>query len=174
MKALRMIDRISQHIYDHIMMISGSLVAGLIIVSALLRYVFKIDFYGSSEYILLAGFWLYFTGSVSAARGKSHLNADMITVFTHDRRVIRIFAVIRDVLSLAICCMAISWCWNYWSWQWKLHPVTSVHRIPLALQQFPMVFSFVLWGLYLVRDCIAAVMALRGADTDEPEGGNKA
>ena len=175
MKALTAIDRALQHVYDYIMMISGTAVALLIIISAFLRYILKIDFYGSEEYILLAGFWLYFTGSVSAARGKSHLNADMITVFTHDQKILRIFAVIRDVLSMAACILVIKWCWDYFSWQFKLHPVTSVHRIPLVLQQFPMCFSFVLWGVYLIRDCIAAFRDLR--HIDEPattEGGNEA
>lgn len=163
MKIISATDRILQEIYDYLMIISGVTVAIVIVISALLRYIFKVDFYGSEEYTLLAGFWLYFVGSVSAARDKSHLNADMITVFTKKEKTIRIFAIIRDVLSLAICILAITWCWDYFSWQFKLHPVTSVHRIPLAIQQFPMCFSFVLWGFYLVRDCVKAFSAFKNA-----------
>ena len=73
MKVLTKLDKGIQVVYDYIMMATGCAVAGLIIVSAFLRYILKIDFYGSEEYILLAGFWLYFTGSMSAARDKSHI-----------------------------------------------------------------------------------------------------
>lgn len=162
MKIISTIDRGLQALYDYLIMISGGAVAVLIIISALMRYIFKIDFYGSEEYTLLAGFWTYFIGSISAARDKSHLNADMVTVFTENQKIVNIFAVIRDVLSLAICILAITWCWNYFSWQFSLHPVTSVHRIPLAFQQFPMCFSFLMWGFYLIRDCIKAFHSLKG------------
>lgn len=162
MKVLAKLDRGLQVVYDHIMMVTGCAVAGLIIVSAFLRYILKIDFYGSEEFILLAGFWLYFTGSMSAARGKSHLSADMINVFTSNRKIISLMAIIRDILSLAICCLAIKWSWDYFSWQWGLNPVTSVHRIPKTLQQFPVFFSFVVWAFYLVRDGIKAVIAFKG------------
>ena len=168
MKVISAIDKSLQEIYNYLMMISGMAVAALIIISALLRYIFKVDFYGSEEVTLLAGFWLYFVGSASAARDKSHLNADMVTVFTKKEKVIRVFAVIRDMLSLAICMLTIKWCWDYFSWQYTLRPVTSVHRIPLVLQQFPMCFSFVLWGCYLVRDCIKVFYSFKGV-----EGGAK-
>ncbi len=162
MKMLAKLDRGMQVAYDFIMMVTGCAVAVIIIISAFLRYILKIDFYGSEEYILLAGFWLYFTGSMSAARDKSHLSADMINVFTDNRKVISLMAIIRDILSLAICCLAISWSWDYFRWQWGLNPVTSVHRIPKTLQQFPMFFSFVIWAFYLVRDSIKAVMSFKG------------
>lgn len=149
------------------MMLSGTVVAMMIIVAALLRYVFKIDFYGSEEFTLLAGFWLYFVGSISACRGKSQLNADMVTVFTKNKQIIRIFALLRDLLSLGICLLVVKWCWDYFSWQWMLHPVTSVHRIPKTFQQFPMCFSFVMWGIYLIRDCIKAFCAFSQGGNEE-------
>lgn len=166
MKVLTKLDKGIQVLYDYIMMATGCAVAGLIIVSAFLRYILKIDFYGSEEYILLAGFWLYFTGSMSAARDKSHLSADMVNVFTSNQKVIRLMAIVRDVLSLVICFLAISWCWDYFSWQMSLHPVTSVHRIPKTLQQFPMCFSFVVWAFYLIRDCVKAILAFKEISTE--------
>lgn len=163
LKVIAAIDKWLQEIYDYLMMFCGMAVAILIVISALLRYIFKIDFYGSEEYTLLVGFWLYFIGSISAARDKSHLSADMITVFTRNEVIIRVFAVVRDVLSLAICILVVSWCWDYFSWQYSLHPVSSVHRIPRVLQQFPMCLSFLLWSFYLIRDCIKAFFALKNA-----------
>ena len=70
--------------------------------------------------------------------------------------------MIRDVLSLAICALGIKWCADYWSWSWTLKPVTSVHRIPYYLQQFPMCLAFLMWGFYLVRDCVVSIMSFKG------------
>lgn len=171
LKVLSAIDNALQKVYDYIMMISGTAITLLIMTGALLRYVFKIDFYGSEEYILVFGYWLYFIGSISAARGSSHLSADMITVFTRNQTAIRICALIRDLLSLALCVLAIKWCYDYWSWSFNLRPVTSVHRLPYYIQQFPMCLSFLMWGVYLVRDCILAVLKLKKTDV---EGGTQA
>jgi len=155
------IDKGLQVIYDYIMMIAGSAVAILIMVGALMRYVLKIDFYGSEEIILIFGFWLYFIGSISAARSKSHLNANMVTIFTKNERIIAIAAIIKDLVSLAICTLAIVWCYRYWSWTFNLKPRTSVHKIPYYIQQFPMCLSFLMWGVYLVRDCCVGFINLK-------------
>ena len=161
-KILAAIDRGLQTVYDYIMVIAGSAVVLLIMAGAFMRYILKMDFYGSEEIILLFGYWLYFIGSISAARGSSHLSANMVNVFTKNQQVIRLFALIRDVLSLVICLLAISWCADYWEWTWELKPVTSVRRIPYYFQQFTMCLSFLMWGVYLVRDCILSVLHLRG------------
>lgn len=170
-KILSATDKVLQFLYDYIMMISGSAVVLLIMAGAFMRYVLKIDFYGSSELILLAGYWLYFIGSISAARNNTHLSADMVSVFTSKQSVIRVCALIRDIIALLISLLAIKWCADYWAWNWNLHPVTSVLRIPKTLQQFPMCLAFVLWGVYLIRDCILAVISIKKGSA---EGGREA
>jgi TRAP-type C4-dicarboxylate transport system permease small subunit len=145
------------------MMITGTAVTLLIMAGALMRYIFKIDFYGSEEIILMIGFWLFFVGSISAARSKSHLNANMVSVFTRNERAVNIAALVKDILSLVICCLAIKWCYDYWSWTFALNPRTSVHKLPYYIQQFPMCVSFQMWGLYLIRDCCNSVLAVRSS-----------
>ncbi|NLV57966.1 MAG: TRAP transporter small permease [Clostridiales bacterium] len=175
-KVIIKIDKILQYIYDSIIIITGSIVTLLIIVGAFMRYVLKIDFYGSEEIILIFGYWLYFIGSISAARAKSHLNANMVTVFTRNKKVIAIANVVMDVISLAICILAIKWCADYWNWTFPLRPKTSVHKIPLYLQQLPMCLSFLMWGLYLIRDCynsIRNVKDINSAAQASAEGGNR-
>ena len=161
-KILKIVDKGVALLCDSIMMVAGTAVVLLIMAGAFLRYVLKIDFYGSEEIVLLFGYWLYFIGSIAAARNRSHLSADMVNVFTRNEKVIRICGLIRDVLSLAICALGIKWCADYWSWSWTLKPVTSVHRIPYYLRQFPMCLAFLMWGFYLVRDCVVSIMSFKG------------
>jgi len=169
------IDNVLQILYDYIIMISGTFVTIMIMTGAFLRYVLNVDFYGSEEIILIFGFWLYFIGSISAARSKSHLNANMITVFTKNERIISVAGIIKDILSLAICILAIKWCSDYWAWSVALKPKTSVHKIPYYFQQFPMFLSFIMWGLYLVRDTYNAIMAFKKSEKRSlkfTQGGN--
>lgn len=161
-KILKTIDKGIALLCDGIMMAAGTAVMLLIMVGAFMRYILKIDFYGSEEIVLLFGYWLYFIGSIAAARNCSHLNADMVNVFTKNVKVIKVCALIRDILSLAICVLGIKWCADYWNWSWALKPVTSVHRIPYYLQQFPMCLSFLMWGIYLVRDFIVCIISFKG------------
>lgn len=169
-KVLSAIDKALQFIYDYIMMIAGSAVAVLILVGAFMRYVLKMDFYGSEEIILVFGYWLYFIGSISAARSSSHLNANMISIFTHNKHIVNTVALLKDVASLVICALAIKWCADYWTWTFSLKPVTSVHKIPYYFQQFPMCLSFLMWGVYLVRDCIVSAITLKNTN----KGGTEA
>lgn len=169
LKALSVIDRFSKAIYDYIMMITGIAVTLLIMAGALMRYVLHIDFYGSEEIVLIVGFWLFFIGSISAARSKTHLNANMVSVFTNNQKVTSIAALIKDVLSLIICCLAIYWCYKYWNWTFKLSPKTSVFKLPYYIQQFPLCLSFLVWGLYLIRDCCRSILAVKSAGKAENE-----
>ena len=164
LKVLSAIDKLSKGIYDYIMMITGIAVTLLIMAGALMRYVFHIDFYGSEEIIMIVGFWLFFVGSISAARSKTHLNANMISVFTNNQKAISIAALTKDILSLIICCLAIYWCYGYWNWTFKLSPKTSVFKLPYYIQQFPLCLSFLIWGIYLIRDCCNSILAVKSAD----------
>ena len=165
-KLLKSIDKILQFFYDYIMMIAGSAVVMLILAGAFMRYILKIDFYGSSEIILLFGYWLYFVGSISAARNRTHLSADMVNVFSKNPNIIRVMSLIRDVAALAICLLAIKWSTDYWLWNCKLNPVSSVLQIPRLWQQFPMYMAFVFWGVYLVRDVIVGVQSFKKGGTE--------
>ncbi len=163
LKVLKRIDNMLEFINEYILIISGAAITLLIMAGAFLRYIFAINFKGSEEIIMMIGFWLYFVGSISAAREKSHLSADMMTLFTRNQKILSCAALVRDVLSLAVCALAIKWCYDYWCWTFPLHPVTSVYKIPMWIQQFPMVISFVIWGIYLVRDCCCSFLQLKNA-----------
>ncbi|GAB1477263.1 hypothetical protein MASR2M70_21010 [Bacillota bacterium] len=166
-KVISKIDLLLERINQFIIVLTGSAVAILIMVGAFMRYVIKMDFYGSEEIILMVGFWLFFVGSISAAREKSHLNANMVAVFTNNPMILKISDLLRDVLSLAVCSLAIYWCYDYWSWVFPLQPKTSVHKIPYYIQQFPMCISFLLWGFYLIRDSYFSVKAVvKSKDSD--------
>ncbi len=175
LKVLKTIDSIFEFINQYIMIITGALITILILAGTVMRYILHINFYGQEEVVLLVGFWMFFIGSISAAREKTHLNADMLSLFTKNQKILNGFALFKEICSLLICILAAKWCIDYFAWSVPKNPKTSVHKIPLYLQQFPMVLSFVAWSIYLVRDVIKGAFRLKNVpdETTEPVEGGK-
>lgn len=156
------VDHISSKIQSYIIIIACILVTSFILISAILRYVFKADFYGSEELILITAFWLYFTGSASSARDNTHINADMVTLFTKNKKYIRIVSYIRLLINMAVVCCAVMWGIDWLKWSNEINGSSPVFKIPNIIAQIPIVLSFVCWLLYLIRDFILLVREGRG------------
>ncbi len=161
MRVLNTIDSLFEKLNQYIMIITGVAVTSLILAGAIMRYVLHINFYGQEEIVLLVGFWMYFIGSISAAREKTHLNADMLSLFTKNQKILDGFAIFRDVLSLLICLLAAKWCLAYFGWSFPKNPKTSVYKIPLYIQKIPMILACLIWTLYLIRDCVRGWLRFR-------------
>ncbi|NLY19751.1 MAG: TRAP transporter small permease [Tissierellia bacterium] len=142
------ISRIWDKIQEYILIISGSAVCILIFISALMRYILKKDFYGSEEIILFIAFWLYFTGSMYAAKKDTHITADMISIFTTNQKIIYLFGNIRNLVSLFINVLVTKWCIDYVLWSIQLGGRSDVFKIPHIIGQIPILISFAMWTVY--------------------------
>lgn len=136
----------------------------MILVNAACRFL-QIDWFGSEELTLFVAFWLYFTGSACAAREGTHISADMLELFTDSQKVRSIVGVIKNAISLAMCSMFTVWCFNYVSWQMNLGARSTTYKLPIVIATIPILVSFALWGLYLIRDLVLNVQTLRNSTT---------
>ena len=167
---INVLDNILIKLQEYICIITGVAICLLIAAAALMRYVLKMDFYGSEEYIMYAAFWLYFIGSSLAAREDGHINADMIGSFAKSVKVKKVFTVIRQVISLVISVITTMWSYQYIMRSVRLGPTTAVLKAPLILMQLPILISFVLMDFYIVYYIVKAVKNLK----ESPEGGAEA
>lgn len=158
---LKKIDSAVLWIENWILTITGVAVCLLIFVSALMRYILKTDFYGSEELILFTAFWLYFIGSAVAAKKNTHINADMIGMFVHNEKVVEVFHIIKDIISLVMSVVATVWCYNYVVWSITMGAASNVFKLPVVIGQFPILISFFLWTIYLIRDVIVGFKSLK-------------
>lgn len=53
----------------------------VIFAAVVMRYCFKLDFFGSEEIILLFAWWMYFLGGIGGSQEDSQIKADMVEVF---------------------------------------------------------------------------------------------
>lgn len=153
-KLLKWLDNVTRIIQEYILVITCILVTTLIMIGAVMRYVFKTDFYGSEELILFTAFWLYFTGSMSSSRDNTHINADMISLFTKKTGVIKAVHAVSMVISFVVACLALKWGFDWIIWSAKINGKSPVFKMPNLIAQIPIVISFLFWVIYLIRDII--------------------
>lgn len=160
---IRKIDDILEFVENWIMVITGIAVCGLIISAAAMRYIMKTDFYGYEELTLFCAFWLYFMGSSVAAKKNTHINANMMSMFCHNEKVLAVSEIIKNLVSLGVCSVATVWCFQYTSWSIQMGAKSNVFKLPVAIAQIPMFISFLLWTLYLIRDLLSSFKQLKTA-----------
>ena len=158
---LQKLDEGLDRIEGWILVITGVAVCCIIFVNALMRYIFKLDFYGNEEITLFFAFWLYFIGSARAAKRKTHITADMISIFTKNEKIIDIFHMLREVISLGMAAIATYWSLSYVMWSGSLGAKSSVSKLPLLIAQIPIFISFLLWTIYEIRDVVNSIKELK-------------
>jgi len=155
------LDKTIDKIGDWILIIAGTSICSIIITNAVMRYVLHIDLFGSEEIVMFIAFWLYFIGSASAARENTHINANMMSLFTDNKKMLEFFNLIKCVVSLAICALITYWCYNYVAWSFELGARSNIFKTPNVVAQFPILLSFFLWCIYLIRDIVISINTLK-------------
>lgn len=158
---LKALDRATNNLWNMIMIVTCVAVTILIMAAALMRYILKIDFYGSEEIILYVAFWLYFVGSISSSRDNTHINANMVSLFTHNQKIIRAIEICKTIFCLLIGLLALKWSFDYISWTFATGGRSSVFKMPTVIAQLPIFLSYAFWVIYLIRDVVLLFMPNR-------------
>lgn len=172
MKFFKKLDGLLQWTQDWILVITGTAVGVMILANALFRLM-RIDWFGSEELTLFVAFWLYFVGAACAAREKTHISADMVSLFTSNAKIRAIVDIVKNVIGITMSAVFTYWCFNYVLWQASLGAKSSVFKLPLIISTIPILICFFLWTLYLARDLVVSVKLVAGSNSgcDKTQGG---
>lgn len=154
------IDLVLRKGQEGVVVATGAIACLLIMTNALLRYILKLDMYGSDEIIMLCAFWLYFMGSSLATREDSHLSADFITGLMKTPRQRAILKLVQHIVSLIISVMATYWAYKYVAWSFAKLPKTPILKFPVIWMQFPIFLSFILSDFYILCNIVAGFRRL--------------
>ncbi|MGE4484847.1 MAG: TRAP transporter small permease [Oscillospiraceae bacterium] len=128
----------------------------LVFATVLMRYVFRVNIYGSDELITVTAMWLYFLGAVYGSYEESHIKGDLLTAFFKKKyhyKIHQIYVYIFCVFLLAI--------WSKWGLDYALTclrstRVTTGWKIPFWVNQLPIsigIIGMFLYSLYhLIRN----------------------
>lgn len=132
----------------YVMILCSIVSTGVIIYSVVLRYIFKGNFYGSDEVILMFAFWLYFMGAVYGSYENSHIKADLLTVYVKNIRTKDFINLIAQVIMIVVNLILITWAWDYFLWGLAKMPLSTGLKIPLVIPQSAVFFGLLLMAFY--------------------------
>lgn len=147
------VDHVFAIFEEYILVITGTAVTLMILVNALFRFI-KFDWFGSEELTLIVGVWLYFVGSIYAARNDTHIRGDMLNMFITNQRLVFVFNVLRDIVSISMAVVFTVWTYQFLSWQISLGASTAVYKLPNFISLIPIPLFFAFWAIYLIRKLI--------------------
>lgn len=156
------------------LMIACSVIStGCMVYSVVLRYVFKGNFYGSDEVIMLFAFWLYFMGAVYGSYENSHIKADLLNVYIKNMRKKDAVALVGQILTLVVNTIVLVWAIRYFGSEIAKGGLSTGLKIPLVIPKSAVFFGFLLMEFYHVVYFIQNTMTfIRKGYFSEPQDGD--
>ncbi len=164
---LKRINKVLIGIQEYIMIFSSVLIAGMIFIGAVMRYILKTDFYGMEELLMIFAFWLYFIGSSVASYEDSHINAELLSAFIHNERIKGLLKIFKYFLSLLISLLTTKWCVEFIMWNLDKNPKTPVYGIPLLVPQSAILISFILMSIYILGHLVNSITEFKKLPSSE-------
>lgn len=156
------------------LMIACSIIStGCMVYSVVLRYVFKGNFYGSDEVIMLFAFWLYFMGAVYGSYENSHIKADLLNVYIKNMRKKDAVALLAQLLTIVVNTLVLIWATRYFSSEIAKGGLSTGLKIPLVIPKSAVFFGFLLMEFYHVVYFIQHLISyIRNGYFSEPQEGD--
>ena len=156
------------------LMIACSVIStGCMVYSVVLRYVFKGNFYGSDEVIMLFAFWLYFMGAVYGSYENSHIKADLLNVYIKNMRKKDAVALLGQFLTIVVNTIVLVWAIRYFGAEIAKGGLSTALKIPLVIPKSAVFFGFLLMEFYHVVYFIKNTLTfVRKGYFSEPQDGD--
>lgn len=103
----------------------------LVFLQVLLRYVFKAPLMGIEELLLFPAIWLYMIGGALASLKKDHISCGILTLYIHKPRSIRIFNLMKDIISAVISVWLAYWAFRYFLYSLQMWKVSDLLYVPM-------------------------------------------
>ncbi len=131
-----------------------SIVAVMMFVQVLARYVFQIPLMGLEEVLIFPTLWLYILGSVNASREDTQIKANVLDVFLKSRRAKLVVRVMADLMSLVVSAWLTWWTWEYFRYALRVWKESPTLYIPTFYAECALFI-----GLLLMTVCVAYYLA---------------
>lgn len=141
---------------------AGLFVALGFVVGIVARSFLGIALFGVEELILMAVIWFYMLGAILASKDRAHLQADFIPVIVKNEQIIIVFRILATVISIGLAILFIMWSNELLQWALTRRQTTPVFSVPMYFSQVSLFTAATFMTLYLIRDLITDIQALRG------------
>lgn len=148
--------------FQRFMLIACSLfVVASIGMTVLLRYVFKADLYGLEEIVVIFAFWLYFMGGSYCSYARTHITADMISIYLKEGKLKAAITAFTSTTTFALSLLFSYWGYDFFMYGIKMSARTPVWRIPQVVSYTAVFLGMVLMTFYFFVDLLEDLRKLR-------------
>ncbi|MDR1021512.1 MAG: TRAP transporter small permease [Synergistaceae bacterium] len=165
------LDILAEKVFGSILVVFSLLITLIITGAALARYVFKFNFVGYDEFVVILAFWFYFTGAAYGAYNNSHVSADLVDAYAPEGTGKRVLHVARWFLTSAACGLFVYYGFNYIKFSFmgplgnfQFQPKSMTWRIPHWVAHAGIFFGLILMEVYFLRNLAQSVKALYRGD----------
>ncbi len=127
---------------------AACMVTLLVFVEVMLRYVFRSPLFGVEELVVLFAMWLYFVGASYGAYERSHIKADLITIWLKTPRSLALVNTLASLITVVLSIILVSWTYPYILWSFEKGGTTQALLLPRVLSQSAILISALLMTLY--------------------------
>ena len=148
------IDKLITLIVTPIVVILSIIVAFMLAWGVISRSILDTPVFGLEEIVLISAMWLYLLGAVLAAKDRTHLTADFISVIFKKPKFIAAMSVLATTVSLVMALYFSSWSYELLAWSIKKSQITPVFKLPWYISQSSFFVGSIFLVFYLFRDFV--------------------
>ena len=150
---------------EYLVAVTLVLIAGLMCVQVVLRYVFSMRLLGYEELARYTAMWLAFIGAGYAARKKIHVKADILGLIFKDEKTLKKAEIVQNFISFVFCTAFLYWLWILLKGSTYRSPALG---IPVWVPQLGIVIGFILMACYFLSFFLSGLRDLKnGAENKE-------
>ena len=149
-----LIDKILTMIVIPVVVVLSIAIASMLAWGIFSRSLLSAPVFGLEELVLISAMWLYMLGAVLAAKDRSHLTADFVSVIFKNEKLIAGFAILATTISIVMALYFVSWSYELMAWSLKKAQITPVFKLPWYISQSSLFVGSLALVFYLIRDFI--------------------
>ena len=149
-----LIDKILTMIVIPVVVVLSIAIASMLAWGIFSRSLLNAPVFGLEELVLISAMWLYMLGAVLAAKDRSHLTADFVSVIFKNEKLIAGFAILATTISIVMALYFVSWSYELMDWSLKKAQITPVFKLPWYISQSSLFVGSLALVFYLIRDFI--------------------
>ena len=168
---IEVLDRINQVVMNGKRLgqaICFMLILAVFFITIIARLVFKSDFPGMEEIVMLLAVWLYMFGAALGTYDDTHISADLVSTMIKSPRGKAVHKLYVFIINALISGYFLNLSWTWFQFNLQMNPLSTVWRFPMVIAYASILFGFVFIFAYTIMHLIKTVLKLARGDFAKP------
>ncbi len=125
------------------------------------RYVIGKGFFAIEDFIGYTAVTLYFIGASYATYERTHIKAEVTTMFVKNQRTLSIIRAGVAAFSVAVACLFVYWAYGLIAFSIASDYRTPVYQVPFVIFQMAILVGAVLMAIYFIAEMVDRIRDVR-------------